>query len=182
MKSPSIALVCLCAACHSAPSSEDLVRAQILRENPGMNPEARFPMTEITPAQARETLGVQLFRIEESATTQCYETFAVRKGEVARLGTGFGGMGVGSTLLTDLDGDRAPDLVFVYSWGSGRHRSQVGVLRVVDEHLDVLECEWSCDGDAFLRAGPPGQARLANARGPFGTVRVVDGVLGVVAD
>jgi hypothetical protein len=185
-------LLCLVAACASARKpvapervdlarAEELVRAEIFRENPQMNPAAQFPLFEIENAAAWESMSVQLFQVGPGATTEACETFALRHGQVARLGTGFGGMGVGSTLVSDLDADGSPDLLFVYSWGSGRHRSQVGMLSIAGGALRTLPCEWSSDGDVFLVAAA-GKAQLWNAQGPFASLRFSGGALSVVAE
>ena len=41
---------------------------------------------------------------------------------------GFGGAGLTSMCVCDLDGDSQLELAFVYSWGSGIHRSHPSVL------------------------------------------------------
>jgi hypothetical protein len=127
-------------------------------------------------------MSVQLFQVRNDSLVQGFETFAVRKGQVARLGKGVGGDGVGSTLVTDFDGDRSPDLAFAYSWGSGRRRSQVGVLRIAGDHMQVLPCEWSVEGSTYLVPGQRGTAQVQSASSGIGTLRVVEGVLRVVAD
>jgi hypothetical protein len=141
-----------------------------------------LPLLEITTPEAWSSMSVQLFQVRGDAVTQGFETFAVRKGEVLRLGNGFGGNGVGSTLVIDLDGDRSPELAFVYSWGSGRHRSQVGALSIAGDHMSTLACEWSSDGDTFLILSGEGTAELFNAESKLGTLRFADGMLRVSAN
>jgi hypothetical protein len=161
-------------------TAERLVRAQIFRENPEMNPAAEFPLIEITPPDAWDFLGLQLFQVSSNATVQACETFAVRQGEVVRLGTGFGGRGVQSMLVTDLDGDHSPDLAFVYSWGSGRHRSQAGALSVAGGRLHTRASEWNDPGDPQLERGEHGEARLCDSRGAFARLEISGGLLVVV--
>ena len=176
-------------ACHAPPAAprrvdleaaRTLVRARIFDENPRMNPATEFPLVELSPPGAWELLGVQLFQVPIDAPVQGCETFALRQGEVVRLGMGFGGMGVHSTLVTDVDGDLAPDLAFVYSSGSGRHRSQAGLLRITAGRLQTLDCDWDDPGDPQLVRGEHGEALLHDARGPFARLEVSGGLLVVV--
>jgi hypothetical protein len=191
MKSVPLSLLFLVAACASptyAPGPQrisieragELVRAEILRENPEINPAVQIPLLEITPIEAWRAMSVQLFQVRNDSPVQGFETFAVRKGEIARLGKGLGGDGVGSTLVTDFDGDRSPDLAFTYSWGSGRRRSQVGVLRIAGDHMHVLPCEWSAEGSTYLVPGQSGTAQVQSASSGMGTLRVVEGTLRVI--
>lgn len=193
MKPPLLPCLLLLAACESAPPAvaplritleraTELVRAEVLRENPEVNPALEIPLIEITPVDAWQAMSVQLFQVRSDALFQAFETFAVRKGEVVRLGRGFGGDGVGSTLVTDLDGDRSPDLAFVYSWGSGRHLSQVGVLRIAGDRMQVLPCDWTAIGDSYLVFGEHRTAQVTHASAKVGTLRLVEGQLRVVAD
>lgn len=186
-----------CAACRSAPEAptpvsapvpvtheqaEALVRAAILRESPEINPQFEFVLNAIPQPEAWQTLGVQLFQVGADSLVQAFETFAVRKGKVQRLGTGFGGMGVGSTLVADVDGDRSPDLAFAFSWGSGRHRSQVGLLRIAGDRMSTLPCEWSAAGDIFLVPGGSQGVAVFGPNGRVGRLEVREGALRVVVD
>jgi len=105
-----------------------LVREEIFRDNPRMNPDAVFPIEEITTDEVRRDLGLQVFKVTEKATVQQDETFVVRDGRARRIARGIGGKGVTSMVPADLDGDGRKELVFSFSWGSGRHRSEVGAL------------------------------------------------------
>jgi hypothetical protein len=105
-----------------------LVREEIFRENPRMNPDAVFALQEITTDEVRRELGLQVFKVTERATTLHYESYLVRDGRARRIAKGIGGKGVSSMLAADLDGDGRKELVFSCSWGSGRHRSEVGAL------------------------------------------------------
>ncbi len=47
--------------------------------------------------------------------------------QVHRLGMAFGGYGLTSMAVTDLDQDQQPELFYTYSWGSGLHRAHLAV-------------------------------------------------------
>ncbi|MCA9256278.1 MAG: hypothetical protein KDA33_11610 [Phycisphaerales bacterium] len=53
--------------------------------------------------------------------------YLIHGDDIAKLGESSGGMGLQDACVTDLDADGEPELIFVTSWGSGIHRSQVGV-------------------------------------------------------
>ncbi len=137
-------------------TGERLVREAVHRANPNMNPEAVFPVREITPEPVWLELGLQVFQVTEQATTQQHETFVVRGQEVVHIASGIGGMGVESLLAADLDGDGSAELVFSYSWGSGIHRSQVGALVRRGDALSELTADWAFRGDVELERDPRG--------------------------
>ena len=74
-----------------------------------------------------ERLQAQVFRVVQDRWPRA--TVLVRKGEVVTLGVSFGGLGVESLCVADLDGDKQPELLFTYGWGSGMHRTELGILR-----------------------------------------------------
>lgn len=143
MKRWLLILPVLLGACASAPQrldcagAEELVAAALRREKPDMNPAVRFPVHEVTPADAWERMGVQIFQVDAEALVDARETFAVRQGQVVRLGSAFGGPGVESQQLEERGGE-APELTFRFTWGSGEMRTETGVLRIVDGELRVL--------------------------------------------
>ena len=105
--------------------AEKQVRAFIFADKPAMNPKAEFPVKELTTDEVWDKLGVQVFQVTEGV--QAHETFVVAPGRVVRIGVGFGGRGVRSLCVAELNGDGRSKLVYSFSWGSGTHRSQVGV-------------------------------------------------------
>src|SRR6516225_9751446 len=93
--------------------AEKQVRAFIFADKPAMNPKAEFPVKELTTDEVWEKLGVQVFQVTKGV--QSHETFVVSRGRVARIGTGFGGAGVQSMCVAELNGDGRPKLVFSFS-------------------------------------------------------------------
>jgi len=82
-------------------------------------------MKEMTTDEIWNRLGVQVFQV--SGDIFKYDTFLVKRGQVTPLGTGFGGMGVTTMAVTDLDRDGQPELLYTYSFGSGIHPSRLGM-------------------------------------------------------
>ncbi|OBZ11118.1 M56 family metallopeptidase [Bacillus sp. FJAT-26390] len=72
----------------------------------------------ITPESIKENAKYTIFKYAESSAS-----FLLYEGEVYPLGEWFGGHGVTSMALADLDSDGEMELYFTYSWGSGLHRS-----------------------------------------------------------
>jgi len=72
----------------------------------------------ITPPDVAEGMDCQIFK----CNTSCL-SILVYNGGMYELGLGFGGYGVVDMLLYDYTGDKVPDLLYTYSWGSGIHRS-----------------------------------------------------------
>ncbi|MFF2093016.1 M56 family metallopeptidase [Paenibacillus sp. NPDC058174] len=72
----------------------------------------------ITPDFIGENSDYMIFKYDKSAAS-----FLLYEGVVYPLGEWFGGFGVTSMSLADLNGDGMSELYFTYSWGSGLHRS-----------------------------------------------------------
>jgi len=112
-----------------------LVRAHLFTAKPTMNPAAEFPLKETTPAEVSERMRTQVFTV--TAGIAQFQSFVIHSGQVSPLGRSFGGFGITSMVVTDLDGDGRPELAFAYSWGSGIHRSQVGIWTAGTEWQDA---------------------------------------------
>lgn len=72
----------------------------------------------ITPDYIKENSDYLIFKYDTSCAS-----FLLYEEKVYPLGEWFGGLGVTSMALADLDGDQKSELYFTYSWGSGLHRS-----------------------------------------------------------
>ncbi|GGG65424.1 M56 family metallopeptidase [Paenibacillus radicis (ex Gao et al. 2016)] len=72
----------------------------------------------ITPNDIGENSEYMIFKYDKSAAS-----YLLYEGVVYPLGEWFGGFGITSMSLADLDGDGKLELYFTYSWGSGLHRS-----------------------------------------------------------
>jgi hypothetical protein len=60
--------------------------------------------------------------------TTKHDAYLVRDRRVFPLSIGFGGLGLTSLCVCDLDGNGMSDLAFTYSWGSGIHRLHIAVM------------------------------------------------------
>ena len=110
----------------SLAEAEKLVREGIFTSNPSMNPAAQFPLVEVTPDEVWQRTKAQLFRVTEGV--QVNETYLIWQGRVNRLGTSFGGTGVREVLVTDLDSNGEPELIFPCQFGSGISQTTIGMV------------------------------------------------------
>jgi LysM repeat protein len=124
---------------YSLEDAERRVRDYIFSNQPDMNPEALFPLSDITPDEAWQRMGVQVFKVTDGVKMS--ETYLIYANEVVELGTGFGGMGVDHMQVTDLDRDSFPEFVFTYSFGSGIHQSSVGIVVINSGRPEVFLAE-----------------------------------------
>ncbi|HIA53718.1 MAG TPA: hypothetical protein EYN91_16770 [Candidatus Melainabacteria bacterium] len=81
---------------------------------------------DITPAAFKGALKV--YKTPEMNASM--PTYVVRGSECLSLGTSFGGDGVYSVIAADMNKDGKQDLVYACSWGSGLHRTNIGVVEV----------------------------------------------------
>ena len=103
-----------------------LLRRHLQVKEPNLRFGTDFAVKELSNGTIRKRLGVQVFQI--TGEVRRHETYVVKDGEVFNIGRAFGGSGVNSLAVADLDGDKRPDLVFSFAWGSGEHRSQVAMF------------------------------------------------------
>lgn len=87
----------------------------------------------ITPQSISENSEYSIFKYDKSAAS-----FLLYKGVVYPLGEWFGGLGVISMALADLDNDGDSELYFTYSWGSGLHRSHAAYFNPSTKQIVTL--------------------------------------------
>ena len=98
----------------------------------------------ITPEEFKQDSSYQIFKYDDSCAS-----FLLYEQEIYPLGVWFGGMGVTSMALEDLNGDGKQELYFTYSWGSGRHRSLAAYFDPVSRQIKAFDyTHW--DGDMML--------------------------------
>jgi hypothetical protein len=142
-----------------------LIQDAILEESSDMNPDVKFTLKELTTDEIWQRIGAQVFVLEGHIVSfWSAETYIIVDGQVDRLGTAFGGYGVTSMCVTDLDQNDEAELTYTYSWGSGLHRSHVAVYlprhlgtRDIDADLVYLHgdllLEKVDDQDVLVKAG-----------------------------
>lgn len=89
---------------------------------------------DITPEDVKKELGCQIFKVNYTC-----DTFVIYKSKLFPIGRGFGGFGTVSINTCDFDNDGQKDLIYTYSWGSGLHRSQIGIYDLSKGKEEILD-------------------------------------------
>jgi hypothetical protein len=155
------------------------VREEIFRSKPGMNPSCVFPLKELTTTEVWDRLHIQVFAVTDGIYMD--QDFIIHQRKVSPLGIGLGGYGVMSMCVADLADDGHAELVFTYSWGSGIHRSLVGIWTGGESWIDAKPALG--DYDLWLEKIDDHHVRVAFGQfdpfsgkfhrfGDFGTVRL----------
>ena len=113
------------------------LQTSIENDGAGMSKEAKlkyYNSYEITPENVKEEIGCQIFKVNSTC-----ETYVVNKSKVYSIGLGFGGLGVVDIEPCDLDDNGEKDLIYTFSWGSGMHRSHIGIFNVAKEQEEWLD-------------------------------------------
>lgn len=103
----------------------------------GMSKEEKlkyYTIYDITPQNVKEEIGCQLFKVNYTC-----ETYVVYNSKIYSIGFGFGGFGLVSIETCDFDNNGKKDLIYTFSWGSGLHRSQIGVFNFSKECEELLD-------------------------------------------
>lgn len=93
-----------------------------------------YSVYEITNKDIKKETGCQIFKVNNTC-----EAYIIYKSKLFHIGTGFGGYGILSIKTCDFDGNGHKDLIFTYSFGSGLHRSQIGIFNLFDEKEYTLD-------------------------------------------
>jgi hypothetical protein len=100
-----------------------------------------YTIYDVTPKEVREEIGCQIFKVNYSC-----EPYVVYKSKVFHIGFGFGGFGIVSLTTCDFDGNGQKDLIYTFSFGSGMHRSHIGVFNCSKEKEGWLDfIQWNKD-------------------------------------
>ncbi|MFC5703279.1 M56 family metallopeptidase [Cohnella faecalis] len=108
----------------------------------------------ITPAYMKENSEYRIFKYDQSSAS-----FLLYEGNVYPLGEWFGGFGVTSMALADIDRDGRSELYFTYSWGSGLHRSHAAYFSPAAKQIVTLEYT-HLNGDMLLTDNHDGSLSL----------------------
>ena len=98
------------------------------------------PLAEVTTREILERLQAQVFQYRgHTGSVDEVECYLIKNGDVYPLSIGFGGSGLTSMCVCDLDGDSKPELAYTYSWGSGIHRTHFALIFASDPHPTKIE-------------------------------------------
>lgn len=119
----------------------------------------------VTPEDISEDYGFRIFKSDQTCSS-----LLLYENTLYSLGECFGGCGVTSFAVADLNADGAFELYFTYSWGSGIPRSQAGyfdsasgevtsfdfeswfgeLLLETDDEQTLCVYHAGCDGKSFV--------------------------------
>ncbi len=88
----------------------------------------------ITPASVTDTYGFTVFKFNESCGS-----YLLHGDEVSLLDSGFGGLGVTSFALADIDANGSLELYFTFSGGSGVHRVGIGYADIESGEVKIFD-------------------------------------------
>jgi len=88
----------------------------------------------VTPQTISDEYGFQIFKLD-----QCCAGFLLYENEIYTLGEYFGGLGITSFAVADIDQNGKSELYFTYSWGSGIHRSLAGYFDTHNKEVVLFD-------------------------------------------
>ena len=136
----------------SVEQATQLVRVNIFQKNPNMNPTYTFSLEEWTTEDIWRQLSAQVFRMKEGELKTGEEGcgLLIKEGQIYWLGGCFGGSGLMSLCVADLNYDQHPELIYSYSWGAGIHRSEIALYTEQSSQPQVIRWKDAYLGDIFL--------------------------------
>ncbi|MDE6714346.1 MAG: hypothetical protein K2K20_11485 [Lachnospiraceae bacterium] len=99
----------------------------------------------ITPDFILDNSEYAVFKYDTSA-----KSFIMYNGEVYSIGDCFGGFGITSMALADINMDGQYELYYTFSWGSGLHRSQIGYFDPVSREVTIFDYSYFGGPFSFL--------------------------------
>lgn len=100
----------------------------------------------IVPESISNEYGINIFKSDRTCSS-----VLIYDEKVYSLDSGFGGYGVDSFAIADLNEDDEFELYFTFSWGSGIHRSQVGYFDTASRETMIFDfANWW--GESLLEA------------------------------
>lgn len=134
---------------HTPVEAAALIKKNLQEQHPDLNPAVELVLEELPSEEIRKALGVQIFRLTAGPLSN--ETFLIKENRVIKLGEAFGGQGLTSLEITDLDGDGEAELLYAYSFGSGIHQSRLGMFAPAYDPGRTFEAGFGYRGDLALK-------------------------------
>jgi hypothetical protein len=108
-------------------------------------------LQDITPQDVWTRLGAQVFKQRDfTQSVEEVDAFLIKKSKIYPLSIGFGGWGLTSMCVCDLNEDAKPELAYTFSWGSGLHRSHLAVFCLDRPSSGKVETDFQYKGDLLL--------------------------------
>lgn len=111
----------------------------------------------ITPDFIADNSEFTVFKYDIST-----ESFIMYDGDAYSIGTCFGGSGITSMALADINMDNQYELYYTFSWGSGIPRSQIGYFDPVNKKVTIFDFDISIS-ETMLTINESGDLCVKNA-------------------
>lgn len=111
----------------------------------------------ITPDFITKNSDFVIFKYIEST-----ESFIMYDGHIYSIGTCFGGYGITSMALADINMDNQYELYYTFSWGSGIHRSEIGYFDPANKEITVFDYSFT-NSDMMLTVNESGDLCVNSA-------------------
>lgn len=111
----------------------------------------------ITPDFVADHSSYAIFKYDTSCAS-----YLMYEDEIYELGIGFGGFGLTSLALADLNKDNQYELYYTFSHGSGMHRSQIGWFDPATRETKILDYSYM-NGDLMLTTNDKGELCVNSA-------------------
>ncbi|MCP4150022.1 MAG: hypothetical protein GY757_19910 [bacterium] len=130
-------------------------------QNPNLNPNTTFDIREFPVDKLWQNLKLQIFLVrflgpdKESSNGGIY---LYHNKQISPFACSFGGHGLMSGFVLK------HSFYYSYSWGSGIHRSVIGMLKVEGGKLDIRESDGFFHRDLFVEKTSDGQIRVVSGQ------------------
>ena len=111
----------------------------------------------ITPTFITDNSEYTVFKYSSST-----QSFIMYDNEIYSIGECFGGFGITSMALADLNKDGEYELYYTFSWGSGLHRSQIGYFDSTSKEIHIFDYSLF-DSDMVLTVNKSGDLCVNSA-------------------
>ena len=153
-----------------APETEMKIVSSMIQDNEFVSENKLFiseydedECYDITPDFVAENSDFAIFKYIKST-----ESFIIYDDHVYSIGTCFGGYGITSVALADINMDHQYELYYTFSWGSGIHRSEIGYFDPVNKEITIFD-ESFYDSDMMLTVNESGDLCVNSAVLDFDT-------------
>jgi hypothetical protein len=159
----------------SMAAASDKVTDYVRRQKPDSKIDQSFAVTDLTTDVVWTQLHAQIVKIKTGPVEEA-ATFVLSGDRIHRIGRAFGGNGVTSIAVGDLAGDKHPVLIYAFAYGSGRHRSEIGILDLQSKELKEMRLapiNFSTDDFALRRVADSGAIQVLVGETIIGHVTAV---------
>jgi hypothetical protein len=117
--------------------ARDMIESYLRAQGHDLGIEPIIPIEELQFEDLWAALEAQVFRVIEGDYK--YESFLIRGDDVIQLGNSAGGQGLTSLMISDLDQDSHAELLFTYSFETGKPRSKIGAYMPAFDKQRIIE-------------------------------------------